>query len=69
MSDSLHTIDYTVIVLYFAAIVACGIYFGRYTKVDSGLLLWWSTFRLVVESPRHVLLLLSVPTVLSTILT
>ena len=24
MSDSLHTIDYTVIVLYFAAIVACG---------------------------------------------
>ena len=32
MSDSLHTLDYTVIILYFAAIVACGIYFGRYTK-------------------------------------
>ena len=48
MSDSLHTIDYTVIVLYFAAIVACGIYFGRYTKSTADFFLWWSTFRLVV---------------------
>ena len=61
MSDSLHTLDYTVIVLYFAAIVACGIYFGPIHKVYGRLLLRRSTLRLVADCsivycyPRRIL--------------